>query len=854
LADKYNRIMEIDIENVEYKMALDLIQETNQSFFFTGKAGTGKSTFLKYIVETVSKKFVVLAPTGIAAVNVSGVTIHSFFKFPLRPLIPEDEGIRVFSKVSDTRKIISELDTLIIDEISMVRVDLIDAIDISLRRNGGNPNLPFGGKQIVFVGDIFQLEPVTTKKSGDQLIIREIYGSSYFYNAKVFEKVNLLTIELQKVYRQTDPTFISLLDKVRIKEISKTEIDSINTRVFSHDELEKKEFAITLTSKNDLADIVNIKKLTTLTTKPFNYFAEVSGEFEENKYPTDSELILKEGAQVIFIKNDTEKRWVNGTIGQVSELSDTEIKVKLKNGTIHLVEKRVWENIRYHYNYKKRKIEQELVGTFQQFPLKLAWAITIHKSQGLTFDQVVIDFGSGAFASGQAYVALSRATTFEGIYLKQKFNSTDIFIDEEICKFAKSFNDKEKINESLSFGKKIFQYQKNNNQEQIGKLYLKDAIANLIIGNLKTAYSYLITGYEYVTCDCALIPLIRENQDEIHQILKSDSFSCTLTELDFIRAIFYRFADAAKLNKTENFIYLKALAFIDLFLDDNAESEIAHYFKGRILLGLEKYEEGISELEFALTLKETPRVHYMIGRLKEDTLEQFGVDHLYKSILLNPSSLCSSREFKAACDNRGIKLLTNSNKLLACEFNNKAFGAFRNTVSRIFLDGSVELADNKTLKLSEAIDDFLYGLRADEHLFGVGLSHTDQPDDQFVLINKSADPPINEFVKKSIPKKDELINHATMSLDQFKEHYADEKGVGVFINPNGNKHPKGYYLSWKDKEGVSHNGAVSNNINSVEEITEPVLSILSTTDSDELFLLMHNRAEAPANNQVLKYK
>jgi ATP-dependent exoDNAse (exonuclease V) alpha subunit len=315
--------MEIDLDNIELKSAFDLIQETNQTFFLTGKAGTGKSTFLKQIVKLNLKNYVVVAPTGIAAVNVGGMTIHSFFQFPLRPLLPEDEDIKVFWKNSEKRKIIHAMDTLIIDEISMVRADLIEGIDYSLRRNGGNPDLSFGGKQVIFVGDIFQLEPVTIRNSGEQKIINEIYGSAYFYNAKVFEKIKLFTIELQKVYRQSDATFINLLDKVRTKETSQSDIEKLNSQVVSEAGLNIIEFAITLTTTNDLADSVNNNRLSKLKTTPFKYLAEVSGEFEENKYPTEPELILKEGAQVIFIKNDIEKRWVNGTIGQVFELTNT---------------------------------------------------------------------------------------------------------------------------------------------------------------------------------------------------------------------------------------------------------------------------------------------------------------------------------------------------------------------------------------------------------------------------------------------------------------------------------------------------------------------------------------------------
>jgi hypothetical protein len=488
--------MEFELDNIEIQNAFALIRETNQSFFLTGKAGTGKSTFLKNIVESTSKNFVVVAPTGIAAINVGGVTIHSFFRFPLRPLLPEDEDIKVFWKGSEKRKIISSMDTIIIDEISMVRADLIDGIDYSLRRNGGNPNLPFGGKQVVFIGDIFQLEPVTIKNSGEQKIINEIYGSAYFYNAKVFDKINLFTIELQKVYRQSDPIFINLLDKVRVKEMLPKDLDKINTRVFSEHELKQQDFVITLTTKNDLADRVNSIKLAELKNNPFTYTAEVSGEFEESKYPTESELILKEGAQVIFIKNDSEKRWVNGTIGQVCQLIDTEIKVKLKDGSIHSVEKRVWENIKYQYNKEKKKIEQEIVGTYKQYPLKLAWAITIHKSQGLTFDKVVIDFGTGTFASGQAYVALSRVTSFEGLFLKQKIHTTDICVDEEIKNFAKSFNDNRAIKENLSIGRKLFRYQKNRDQESISEFYFEEALSNLNRGDFKLDFKEIGTVKE----------------------------------------------------------------------------------------------------------------------------------------------------------------------------------------------------------------------------------------------------------------------------------------------------------------------------------------------------------------------
>lgn len=714
--------MKLDLDNIEFQNALKLIQETDKSFFLTGKAGTGKSTFLKHIVETTSKNFIVVAPTGIAAVNVGGVTIHSFFQFPLRPLLPEDDDIKIFWKDSEKRKIISKLDTLIIDEISMVRADLVDGIDYSLKRNGGNPNLPFGGIQVVFVGDIFQLEPVTIKKSGELKIIKEIYGSSYFYNAKVFDKLKLFTVELRKVYRQSDANFIELLDKVRIKEINQNELDKINDRVFSEDELKTKEFAITLTTRNNLAEKVNSEKLLKLNSEPFSFLAEVTGEFEESKYPTEPELILKEGAQVIFIKNDSEQRWVNGTIGQIHKLSDTKIEVKLDDGSIHIVEKREWENVKYQYNRDKKKIEQETVGTFIQYPLKLAWAITIHKSQGLTFENVVIDFGTGTFASGQAYVALSRATKYSGLYLKQKMHLSDIYVDEEIKDFSRTFNNKKAIDENLIVGKKIYDLKKKFDSERIGDYFFNEAINSFIAGDFKETFNQLMLGFEEVTCDCELSRLVKKYSEDLKKSLKLSSINCSPQELDFIRAVYFFFSDE----------YSKALPQIESFLEDNDESEIGHYLKGRICAGLENMEDAYSELEKALSIKETSRVLYRIGRYKEQISEDFGINQLLQSVIINLSSLCSNRWLKDCADKREIKLETNTNRLLANYFNNKKTDEYLTTLNSLLKNGKVELNNNSTLNSTNAFEDFLTTLNSDSHLFGIsGTNNTDDSDDEF---------------------------------------------------------------------------------------------------------------------------
>lgn len=441
---------ELELNNKEYQNALDLIQNTNQSFFLTGKAGTGKSTFLKHITDTVSKEFVVLAPTGIAAVNVKGMTINSFFVFPLRPLLINDSGIKSFPINSLKRDLIEAMDTLIIDEISMVRADIIDAIDCSLRMNGGDENLPFGGKQVVFVGDVFQLEPVASNKSGEQEIINRFYSNPYFFNAKVFEQVKLITIELLKVYRQKDTDFINLLDKVRINEIERTDLDKLNKRQITTADRGNKEFVITLSTTNDIVNAVNQEKLSEINKRQYSFEAQISGSYDTNRYPTDLELNLKVGAQIVFIKNDPDKRWFNGTIGKIKELSDYEITIVLENGNSYTLEKVIWENTIYKFNRKLNKIESKVTGTFEQYPLKLAWAITIHKSQGLTFDKIIIDFGRCTFANGQAYVALSRVRTINGLFLERKIVSSDIKVSKDVKEFAKSYNDEKAIKEYIN--------------------------------------------------------------------------------------------------------------------------------------------------------------------------------------------------------------------------------------------------------------------------------------------------------------------------------------------------------------------------------------------------------------------
>ncbi|OBX24708.1 helicase-like protein [Gelidibacter algens] len=418
----------------DFNQALHLIENTNQSFFLTGKAGTGKSSFLKHIVKTCKKEFVVVAPTGIAAINANGVTIHSLFGFPFRPMLHRDADITIYSKDSVKSELLNKMDTLIIDEVSMVRADVIDAIDFSLRKNTNNPSIPFGGKQVIFIGDIFQLEPVVAGKK-EKEIMAELYDSPYFFSAHIFNEIELPVVELSKIFRQKDREFTQFLQKVRDASITPEEIDDFNKQVEANQNLINEEFVITLTTRNDAANLHNRNKLNKLSAQSFFYEAQIINSFEESKFPTDKTLELKVGAQVVCVRNDSEKRWYNGTIAKIHSLKDDEIKIELENNRIETVQQVSWENLSYTYDRHKGKIEQKIEGIFTQFPLKLAWAITIHKSQGLTFEKLIIDFHNGTFASGQAYVALSRVKSLQGLYLRRPLAIWDILVSQNVLDF-----------------------------------------------------------------------------------------------------------------------------------------------------------------------------------------------------------------------------------------------------------------------------------------------------------------------------------------------------------------------------------------------------------------------------------
>lgn len=374
------------------------------------------------------KNIAVLAPTGVAAINVQGQTIHSFFKFKI--------GITIDDIHKKSSKVYKKIDTLVIDEISMVRADLFDCIDKFMRLNGKDKNKPFGGIQVIVIGDLYQLPPIVNRE--ESFIFDGIYESPYFFHSHCFEQSDFLMIELKDVYRQSEKRFIEILDSIRTFNVTDEQLDELNKSVIEEKDIDD-NLAVFLVSTNYMADNINLEKLNQINEKEKNYLGFVSGSFNERELPTKKDLVLKKGAQVMLLNNDQKKRWVNGDIGKVVDFERNQILVQLEDGRTEEVEKYSWEKFSFIYDEEDDRIKTEVSGNFNQFPLKLAWAITIHKGQGKTYDRAIIDFGKGTFAPGQAYVALSRCKNTKGLILKQKIEKRHIIIDKRVDDFMKSY-------------------------------------------------------------------------------------------------------------------------------------------------------------------------------------------------------------------------------------------------------------------------------------------------------------------------------------------------------------------------------------------------------------------------------
>lgn len=624
----------LDTDNPEFQTALQLITHTRQSVFLTGKAGTGKSTFLKYICKQTKKKYVVLAPTGIAAINAEGVTLHSFFKLPFRPMMPDDPDLstksgRIFEFFKYTkkhRKLIQEIDLIIIDEISMVRADTIDTIDRILRVFSGNQRLPFGGKQLLFVGDIFQLEPVVP--SDQKEILNLFYASPFFFSARVFKEVNLVPIELQKVYRQTDPVFINLLDHIRNNAIRNDELSVLNERYFPSFEPRNEDMYITLATRRDQVDFINERKLAELPGEEFTSCGIINGDFPEGSLPTQLNLSLKEQAQVIFIDNDPERRWVNGTIGMISCIDENgNVFVMLETGVEHMVEITSWRNYKYKYNEKEKRIEEEIVGTFEQLPIRLAWAITVHKSQGLTFNRVVVDLTGGVFAGGQTYVALSRCTSLEGLVLKSKISLHDIFVRKEIVSFSQVFNNQDLIQKSLNENEAEINYAKA--AASFNKGDMKDAVESFAsaVGKRnelsKPAIQRLLRlKLQKINTQQSQLKSLREETHNMRELLKEYAREYYLmgneciTKAKDARAAIRNFDKALKMDPTFVDAWVrKGVTLLDMGEEYEAllclnravklspRSFKARYNRGKCYLRLKYYEEAVNDFLKAVSIK-----------------------------------------------------------------------------------------------------------------------------------------------------------------------------------------------------------------------------------------------------------
>ncbi|WP_209403657.1 DEAD/DEAH box helicase [Pseudozobellia sp. WGM2] len=484
--------IQLDQENKEFLKAIKLVEHTGQIIYLTGKAGTGKTTFLKYLRKTTKKKIAIVAPTGVAAINAKGVTIHSFFKIPFSPFSPNDQRLcrksliinqetgeksaniyDTFRYNEDRLKIMRELELLVIDEISMVRCDLLDVIDNLLRTFRNKHYIPFGGVQVVLIGDTFQLPPVVM--NNEWKILSQFYKTPFFFSAKIVEEAIRVNqwghIELKKIYRQNEKEFIGLLNRIRINQMDSSDFKILKQKHEPTFNAKENENYIYLASHNAIVNSTNLTKLNSLTSELFEFHANITGQFPDNRKPSEDLLKLKEGAQVMFIKNDTgeSKRYYNGKIAKIVSLSNDEIIAEFDDSEKSqiTVERAEWENIEYRWNKELKKIEEVVLGTFEQFPIKLAWAITVHKSQGLTFEKVYADLAN-CFSSGQVYVALSRCTTFSGLKLKTEIPPSAIITDPRVMEFAKTKTPDTLIDNFLNSGMADRKYEEARNALNAG--------------------------------------------------------------------------------------------------------------------------------------------------------------------------------------------------------------------------------------------------------------------------------------------------------------------------------------------------------------------------------------------------
>lgn len=459
--------MQPDFSDIIFQQAIEFVNHTDKHIFLSGKAGTGKTTFLKFIKENSVKNLAILAPTGIAAINAGGVTIHSFLQLPFGVFIPDSNNIMshgsMYNEVTllkniklntAKRELLHELDLLIIDEVSMVRSDFLDAVDVILRNCRNQPLIPFGGVQMVYIGDLFQLPPIAKKEEWE--ILKQYYESPFFFDALVLKNAPPLYIELKKIYRQKGFSFINLLNNIRNNSCTQADINLLNKNYNPSFSLGEQNY-ITLTTHNSKADDINNREMKKLPGKEFTFEATITGEFHDKSYPTDRILHLKVGSQIMLIKNDVgdQRRYFNGKLAVIEKIDSEKMLLRFADGGALSLERETWRNIKYSYNNSKDNIEEEEIGTFTQYPIRLAWAITIHKSQGLTFERAIIDAGE-SFTSGQVYVALSRLTSIDGLALCSQILPQAISTNKRVLQYIQTNASGESIDQVLKVEQKVF--------------------------------------------------------------------------------------------------------------------------------------------------------------------------------------------------------------------------------------------------------------------------------------------------------------------------------------------------------------------------------------------------------------
>ena len=625
--------MPIDKNNKQQLQAYELINTTNSSFFLTGKAGTGKTTFLQTVQKEIDKNFIVLAPTGIAAMLAGGETIHSFFGLPLQICTPKTMGNINRSKIS----IIKRVDTIIIDEVSMVRCDIIDAIDYTLRCVMRN-SLPFGGKQMVFVGDLFQLPPVLRKEEAE--IMDDLYNtmSPFFFKAHALRRLSLPCIEFIKVYRQKDDVFLSILDSIRFNKASYAELSVINRCVGRT--IPTDERIITLSTRNDEASKINMAKLNLIDSEEFCFEAKIDGDIKlDSNLPAERKLTLKSGAQVIFVRNDISRRWVNGTIGTISKISDEEINVVTESGE-YKVSPVSWESYKYEYNSKEKKIVKTLVGTYTQYPLKLSWAITIHKSQGMTFDKMILDLSRGIFSKGQLYVALSRVRSLDGLFLIKPVSFGHIGTSEEVIEFANRFNDDSTIHNEINGGKCLYESLRSKNWDEFAKTSLKLSLSFVEKGDWKSAARYISQMFNAMVSDEHLLNCLEHYNvpaPKVRNIL-----------VDYVCAALYLYS-----GKYEQAIYhADRVRF-------KRECNDVLFIKARALTLLGKYKEADEvniDLVKALDGEFDAKIYYEVALLNETQLEDPGLEIMQSVVINRPEYENSILKLRFLIKKNGINL------------------------------------------------------------------------------------------------------------------------------------------------------------------------------------------------------